>query len=457
MRLTIIGGGVSGLSLGYALLQKKKDIDLKIFESEAQTGGKIRTERADGYLCEASVNGFLNNKPETLQLAEGLSLTPLKSNDNARKRYILINGMLKLVPDNPKAFFTSDFLSITGRIRVLGEYFMPKGKNEDESLESFALRRVGREFYEKLLDPMASGIYAGDPSKMSIRSCFGKVFELEKRYGSLIKGFISLSKQAKKSNKSAAAGPSGILHSFRDGMYSLIDTLNNSLKGNILTSKAVQAVQKKADLYKVYFNDGTIHETEILIFAIPAYVASDILRDMDQQISNLLSEIPYPPVTVVAMGMDKNKIEVDIEAFGFLIPAKENRNILGTLFDSSIFANRAPEGKILLRVFVGGARSPHLALIEDEGLIKIIMSELKDILKIGAEPDFIKIFRWHKAIPQYHIGHHERLQRLETLVSNYKGLYLTGNAFKGVSVNDCIANSFELADKIVNSLISIPR
>lgn len=449
MRITIIGAGISGLSLGYALLQKRQDIDLKIFEAENRPGGKIWTERKNDYICEASVNGFLDNKPETLQLARGLSITPLRSSDNARKRYILIKDKLKLIPDNPKAFFTSDFLSLQGRIRVLAEYFISKGNSDDESLETFALRRVGKEFYEKLLDPMASGIYAGDPSKMSIRSSFGRVFEIERKYGSLIKGFISLSKEAKKTGKKASAGPSGVLHSFNYGMYSLIDALNDYLKDKVITGKGVQSVHKKADFYELYFSDNTTYETNILIFAIPAYNAGEVLQDLDPQISNLLKDIPYPPVTVVAFGMDKKKIKENTEAFGFLIPAKENRKILGTLFDSSIFTNRAPEGKILLRTFVGGARYPQLAMLDEGKLIDMVLSELKDILKIGAEPEYIKIFRWQKAIPQYLVGHHKILEQLEIHLSNHKGLYLTGNSYRGVSVNDCIANSFELANRII--------
>ncbi len=450
MQITIIGAGISGLSLGHALLQKRQDIELKIFEAESHPGGKIRTEKTGGYLCEASVNGFLNNKPETLQLAAKLNLNPLTSSNNARKRFILTENRLQLIPDNPKAFFTSGFLSIGGRLRVLSELFMPKGKGDDESLESFALRRVGREFFEKLLDPMASGIYAGDPSKMSIRSCFGKVFEIERKYGSLIKGFIAIGKEAKKTGKKASAGPTGILHSFQDGMSSIINALKISLGERIITGKGVRSVQKKPNAYEIFFNDGTTYESGIVILASPAHNTAEMLMDMDKPISKILKTIPYPPVTVVAIGLDSNKIEADMDSFGFLVPAKENRKILGALFDSSIFSNRAPTGKSLIRTFVGGARHPDLALLDDEKLINMLMSELSGILKIKGDPDFMRIFRWQKAIPQYLIGHHEKLKMLDDELLKYKGLYLTGNAYRGVSVNDCIANNMVLAEKIVD-------
>jgi len=452
VRITIIGAGISGLSLAYAILQNLSNIELKIFEKASHAGGKIWTEKSEGYLTEASVNGFLNNKPETLDLAHSLSLNILRSNDNARKRFILSNNKLQLIPNNPKAFFVSNFLSFFGRLRVLSEYFIPKGKDDDESLESFALRRVGREFYEKLLDPMASGIYAGDPSKMSIKSCFSKVFDIEKKYGSLIKGFVSMGKEAKRSGKKISAGPSGVLHSFSDGMYSLIDSLKINLGERIVIDKGLKAVQKNSDTYELFFQDGTTYQTDILIFAIPADDASAVLMSFDKKISEILQTIPYPPVTVVAIGTDKNKIKSNTDAFGFLIPAKENRKILGTLFDSSIFPHRAPDGKLLMRTFMGGVRSPEFAMLDDQLLIKTVLSELKGILRIDGEPDFIRIFRWQKAIPQYLVGHNEKLKMLDNELMRYKGLYLTGNAYRGVSVNDCIANSFILAKKIASSI-----
>lgn len=452
MRIAIIGGGISGLSLGFTLLQKRQDLELRIFESESRPGGKIWTVKTDGYLCESSVNGFLNNRPETLELASILSLTPLKSNDNARKRYIFTDNKLHLIPDNPKDFFTSGFLSFSGRLRVFLELFMPRGNSEDESLESFALRRVGREFYEKLLDPMASGIYAGDPSKMSIRSCFGKVFDIEKKYGSLIKGFIRISSEAKKIGKKASAGPSGILHSFDGGMFSIIDALISRIGERIITGKGVSAIEKKVNCYELFFDDGTIYESDIVVFATPAHSTAMVICGIDKVIAELLETISYPPVSVVATGFSKNKFKADIDSFGFLIPARENRKILGTLFDSSIFPGRAPEGKILLRTFVGGARYPELAQQDDERLINMVVSELSDILKISADPNFVRIFRWEKAIPQYLIGHHEKLRRLDELLLKHKGLYLTGNAYRGVSVNDCVANNLALASRILSDM-----
>lgn len=451
MKIIIAGGGISGLSLAYALLQKAPDLELTLLESSERAGGKVLSDRTDGFLSEAGVNGFLDNKASTLNLAAQLNIKPLRSDDNSRKRFIYTDGCLKLIPLSPPAFFLSNLMSFKGKLRLVGEYFTPKNVSDDETLESFATRRVGREFFEKLLDPMASGVYAGDPSKLSIRSCFGKVYELEKNYGGLIKGFLSLARERKKKDTKVEAGPGGALHSFYDGMSSLIHSIQGQLKDRIKTGKAVTGLDRNGALFNVYCRDGSSFESDRVVIASPAGDAADMLFTMDKNISAVLREIPYPPLTVVSLGFRKERLSgTDLNGFGFLVPGRENRKILGTLYDSSIFPNRAPEGSVLIRSMVGGARHPELARLEDEKLRDTVLSELSDIMKIRTEPDFVKIFRWEKAIPQYVIGHHQRLAKLDEGISKHKGLYLTGNAYRGVSLNDCIENSFKLADKIIS-------
>ncbi len=449
-KIVIIGGGISGLSLAYLLINKRPDTELIVLESSDRPGGKVWTERTDGFVCEAGVNGFLDNKKGTIMLAEMLGLVPLRSSDSARKRYVYFNNRLNLIPDTPPKIFLSSFLSLRARLRMIGEYFVPKKELEDESVESFVTRRVGREFFEKLLDPMVTGIYAGDPSRLSIRSCFPKVYELEKKYGGLIKGFISLAKESKRAGKKVEAGPGGTLHSFRGGMFTLIEYLKQCIGTRIKTGAHVKGIERKKDYYLVHCKDGNIYETEKVVFAVPAYEASNILLGFDKNLSLLLKDIPYPPLSVVALGFRKEDIKIDTEYFGFLIPGKEKRKILGCLFDSSIFPNRAPEGHVLLRCMVGGARAPELALLDDKELSDIVLEELDIITGLRAEPVFKRIFRHEKAIPQYIIGHSKRLQDIERILSRHRGLYLTGNAYRGVAMNDCIANSAELAGRILS-------
>ncbi|MGO9380386.1 MAG: protoporphyrinogen oxidase [Dissulfurispiraceae bacterium] len=450
MRIAIVGGGISGLSLAYALFEKGQGMDIKVFEAESRLGGKIYTEKVNGYVCEAGVNGFLDNKPSTLELAARINISPMRSNDNARIRFIYTDGALRQIPDSAIKFFMSNFLSLSGRLRIMGEYFVHQAQKNDETLESFAIRRVGREFYEKLLDPMASGIYAGDPAKMSIRSCFAKVYELEQKYGGLIKGFMAIGKETKKSGKKVEAGPGGTLMSFRDGMYSLIETLKNLLGERVETGKAAKGIEKISNGYRLHFQDGLTYEADCVILASPAIDSAEIVRDFDKTICNTLRAIPYPALSVVSFGYKREKIHRDINLFGYLIPGKERRKILGTLFDSSIFENRAPEGYVLLRNMVGGARAERLAMLDDEKLISTVRDELAAILGLTADPDFMRIFRWEKAIPQYLLGHYRKLETLDAASAKHKNFYLTGNAYRGVAVNDCIANSFNLAEVIIN-------
>ncbi len=443
--IVVVGGGISGLSFAYFLLKKNPQLNIKIIEAEKRAGGKIITEKASGFLCEGGVNGFLSNKPSTLNLASQLSLEPLKGSEDSKIRYILIDGKLTRVPDNPLKFFLSPLLSFSGKIRMLREYFTPPVKEDlDETVESFVSRRVGREFYEKLIDAMSTGIYAGDPTKMSMKSCFPKVYWLEKKYGGLIKGLIAL----KKEKKDAKAQPSAVLMSFSGGMGELIGSLENYLSSKILSEKKVLSIEKKGNHFTVNLNDGSSIEAEKVILACPAHESAEILKELDKEISGILKTIPYPPLSVVAFGFRKGQIGFGTSLYGFLIPNREKRKILGTLFDSSIFPNRAPEGYVLLRSMIGGRRAPELAMLPDEKLIDTALSELKPLLNIKGEPEFIKIFRWEKAIPQYELGHEEKLNRIQQALSKFPGLYLTGNAYKGVSVNDCIENSLKLAEQI---------
>ena len=449
-RIVIVGGGISGLSLAFTLLESEPSADIAVFESEKRPGGKIWTEKVNGFLCEGGVNGFLDNRPKTLELASKLLINPLRSSDAARKRYIFSEGKLNLLPESPVSFLTSDLLSLYGRLRVMYEFFAPRGGSDDETLADFARRRLGKEAYEKLIDPMASGIYAGNSESLSLKSCFPKIFNLEEKYGSLIKGMIKLQREAKKSgNQKIGAGPGGTLTSFHNGMGMMVDSLKSSLKERLRAGSKVVSVERKNKGYAVHLSDGMVVETEILVIASPAYSAAEILKNLDRSLSSILSEIPYPSVAVVCFGYRKERIANKLDGFGFLIPYKERRKILGSLWDSSIFPGRAPEGYALLRSMVGGARASELAIQDDGRLIDIVAEELGHIMDIKVQPDFVKIYRHEKAIPQYNIGHDRKLKAVDEMLLKYKNLYLTGNAYRGIGVNDCIENSYKLAETII--------
>ena len=452
MRLIIIGGGISGLSLAYFLLERDPSLDVTILESEKKAGGKIWTDKVDGFLCEGGVNGFLDNRPKTLELVSKLSLTPLRSSDNARKRFIYSEGRLQRLPESPGSFFTSNLLSLRGRLRIIWEMFTPKGGGGDETLADFARRRLGAEAYEKLIDPMASGIYAGDPEKMSLKSCFPKVYNLEQTYGSLIKGMLQLQKGAKKTGKKVGAGPGGVLTSFFDGMGAFIAALSNFLGDRMKTGARAVAIDRKNEGYVVHVSDGTSLDADAVVLATPAFETSAMVKEIDKDLASTLSDIYYPSISVVCVGYKRDRIASSLDGFGFLIPSREGRKILGTLWDSSIFPNRAPEGYVLLRSMLGGVRRSELAEQDEDRQIQLVTDELKDIMGISVQPDFARVYIHKKGIPQYFPGHEKRLDTLTRAVGRFKRLYITGNAYRGIGVNDCIENSDKLAERIVQEI-----
>jgi oxygen-dependent protoporphyrinogen oxidase len=452
-KISIIGGGLSGLTLAYVLLSKNKDLDLSVIESDNRPGGKIWTDKTDGFLCEKGPNGFLDNKPKTLELCSSLGIDPVRSNENSKKRFIFMNNKLNVLPESPPAFLKSDIISWPGKLRMLYELIAAKGP-DDETVSDFIIRRLGKEALDTLIDPMASGIYAGDPYTMSIKSCFPRIKELEQEYGSLIRAMIKIQKKKKQERKNSddsqvSVAPSGTLTSFVNGAQILTDTLADKVGSNLKLGVSVQGVTKQNDSYLLHTSDGDI-ESDIVILASPAYASSEILKEYNSEISDLLGSIPYPHVSVVCFGYKKANVSRSLDGFGFLIPHKERKTILGTLWDSSVFPNRASEGNALLRSMIGGAKHPEIADMEDDKVINMVFNELKPIMGLKTDPDMARIYRWDKAIPQYLLGHAEKLNLIDSKLKDHPGLYLTGNSYKGIGINDCVANSYELADEILN-------
>ncbi len=450
-RIVIIGAGISGLSLAFFLLEKDPNADLIVLESKQRPGGKIWTEKIEGFLCEGGVNGFLDNRPRTLEIAGKVDLKPLRSNDASRKRFIFSDNRLHRLPESPPAFLASELMSLKGKLRIMAEPVIPGNVKDEETLAAFSKRRLGKEAYEKLIDPMASGIYAGNPETLSLRACFPKIYDLESRYGGLIRGMIRLQRERKNqgSKEKVGAGPGGTLTSFYNGMGELADAIRGFLGDRLRLGNKVQEIEKKGSGYSIFLTDGSNIEADIVVSASPAYAVSEMVKNMDMRLSSLIAEIPYPALSVVCLGYRKEKIRTSIDSFGFLIPSREKRKILGTLYDSSIFPNRAPEGYVLLRSMVGGARYSSLAMENDAKLADLVKGELAAIMDIRSDPDFTRVYRHEMAIPQYNVGHIERLKNIALLLQKHRNLYLTGNAYKGIGVNDCIENSFSLAEKVI--------
>ncbi len=449
MKIVIVGGGISGLSLAEAVLVRRPSAEVLVLEAEPRVGGKIWTDRTEsGFLCEGGVNGFLDNKPRTLELAGRLKISPLRSNDASRKRFLYSGGRLHGLPESPPAFFLAGFLSPWGKLRLLAEPFIKKGTGEDETLAAFATRRLGREIFNKLIDPMASGIYAGDGRQLSLQSCFPRIHELEQTYGSLIRALVAIQRRRRREGgPKTGPGPGGVLTSFRDGMQTMINGLMAVLGDRVRTGCPVEAVAPRGDRWEVNTPQG-VEEADRVVVASPAYAAGKILAGLDPDFGRILGGIPYPSVAVCCLGYRKEKVGHALDGFGYLIPAEEKRDILGSLWDSSIFPNRAPEGFVLLRSMLGGARASALAMRSEDEIADSVRKEIEDVLGITGTPDLVRVYRHERAIPQYLVGHRERLDDLDRCVSRFPGLSLTGNAYRGIGVNDCVARAWELADEI---------
>jgi len=453
MKVVVVGAGISGLATAYALLAKSPKIEMEILEAEGRAGGKVWSERTpEGFLCERGVPGFLDNKPRTLSVAAALGLRPIRSFDASRKRYIYSEGRLHRLPEAPPAFFRSKLLSPAGRLRIIGEIFMPRGRAEDESLADFATRRLGREAFLKLIDPMATGIYAGDAARLSLKSCFPRIHEIEQRYGSLIRGMLALRKEAKRAGRAdrPSAGPGGVLTSFPGGMEDLPAAMAEVLGDRLRTSAPVRSLLRRGDGYELETASGERIGADRVVLAAPAYAQADILEELLPELSRRLREIPYPPVAVCCFGYPRQRVDHALDGFGFLVPSREERKVLGVLWESSIFPGRAPEGHVLIRSIVGGARSAALALLDDGKLVETVRRELGRIMGIQADPDFVRIYRWERAIPQYLVGHSARLEAMAAARAAFPGLFQTGNAFRGVSLNDCITNGYRTADEVLS-------
>jgi oxygen-dependent protoporphyrinogen oxidase len=436
------------------------DLTTLVIEKQERVGGKIWSIKEEGYLCEWGPNGFLDSKPMTLDFCRHLQIEErlLRSDDNARKRYIYADKMLHRLPENGPSFLSSKLISWPGKLRLAGEVLVPKRNDPgDETLAEFGRRRLGKEALDKLISPMVSGIFAGDPETMSLKSCFPRINELEQEYGGLLKAMVRLARKKRAEIKegkavASAAGPGGVLTSFVGGIQELTDAASSSLKGELISGQQVERIEGKSGGFLLYLADGRQLDADMVITASPSYAVAAMIDELNSQAATLLREIPYAPMNVICFGYERERIARNLDGFGYLIPRAEGCNTLGTLWDSSIFPNRAPEGKVLLRSMMGGATNPAAIDLADEEVIARTTADLRQIMGITELPDFVRVFRHPRAIPQYTRGHGARLQALDAALATTPGLLLTGNAFYGVGLNDCVNAANRVAERVIGEL-----
>ena len=430
--VAVVGAGISGLSIAHHL--KKAGLEVKVFEKEDSAGGNIQTAYIDGYVCELGPQTILaDSKVE--EFLKDADIKPIYANPSSKKRYIYRKGKLVALPLSPVEFLLSPFLSIGGKLRVLKEPFVPRSPKHEESIAEFVRRRFGREFLDYVVAPFVSGVYAGDPEELSVKYAVRKVHELEQKYGSVIKGAIKLK----------ALGPSGKLISFEGGNATLIRKLSEGLE--VHKENVVLRIRRKDDIFILDTKEGKVSAKAVVV-STPATSTGYLLRDLSWSISEEFDKIYYAPVLVVHVAVKYGTLP---EGFGFLVPKKENKRILGVIFSSNLFEGRSPEGKSLITVYLGGATDPEIIEYEDEAIVNVLERELRETVDIR-DWDLLKITRWKKGIPQYTVGYGRYLELANSIEKEQPGLFLSGNYLYGVSVADCIRVSHHIAKRVIDFL-----
>ena len=463
-RIAIVGAGISGLATAHYLrrgLQAAgQSAELVIFEASGSPGGTMRTAREQGFTMEWGPNGFLTNKPSTLELVRELDLSArlLRSADRARRRFVFSGGRLRPLPETPAQFLRSDLLSMPGRLRVLAEPFIAAQLlEEDETVAEFARRRLGEQAMEKLIEPMTAGVFAGDPDDLSLSACFPRIHEMEVRYGGLVKAMVCLRWERLRAGAKAemSAAPGGVLTSFDTGAQALVDVLAARFSQELHLASEVESVGFRHWKFQLAVKSAggrTQCEADAVVVAAPAYAASGLLRGLDEVLAAELGRIPYAPVAVAALGLEAAALNRPLDGFGFLVPRREGRRILGALWDSSVFPSRAPQGQALIRVMVGGARQPELARLPEKELLQMTREELRSIMGMPVRPVLERVFFHERGIPQYLRGHGRLLERLDARLADLPGLHLNSNAYRGVSLNDCVLQSRLAAARVLRGL-----
>jgi protoporphyrinogen/coproporphyrinogen III oxidase len=438
-RVCVIGAGISGLTVAYLL--KRNGVAVTLLEKRSRAGGNISTLKIDGYLLEEGPNNLLRN-PELVRLIRelGIENRVLGARPSAKKRFVLIDGKLQQLPSGPIDFLLGGYFSARAKYALFREPFNRTQSPKGESAAEFFSRRLDEEFVLKGLDPFVSGIYAGDPRRLEMASAFPRLLEMERAHGSLFKGLF-------KSKREKIDGEFPRSFTFDDGLQVLVDKLISEIGESLQCETTINSFEKSAGGFEIGFNGGVTPFSHVVVTA-PAAPSADLLEGLDSELAENLRKVKYPPVSMVFLGFKREAVEFDIDGFGFLVPGGENRSVLGTLWNSSVFSGRTPDGIELLTTFVGGARRPDLSDLSEQELVDLVISELREILGIKGPPEFFHVRKWPKAIPQYDIGHSQIEATLRIKQSEYPGLFFNGNFIDGVSVGDCVANAYRTVSEI---------
>jgi len=447
MRLVVVGGGITGLAAAHRALELARErriaLELTLVEARERLGGTIATERAGGFLIEAGPDSFLSEKPWALALCRRLGLEDrlARTDDRYRKVFVWHAGRLHPLPDGWELlaptrlapFLSSRLFSWPGKLRMAFDLVLPRGIADDESLGAFVRRRLGREALERVAQPLVAGIYTADPDDLSLTATMPRFAELEKQERSIILGLRRARRRARETGVSGARW--SLFVTLKEGMEDLVAALATRLQpGTVLLKQRVAGVERRGDRWRVATAEGADLDADRVIVATESHAAARMLRYVDPTLATLLAEIPYASSATVTLGYRRADVAHPLDGFGFVVPHAQKRALLACTFSSVKYAGRAPEGDVLLRAFVGGALNEAVLELDDAPLVMRARAELREALGITAAPALARVFRWPKAMPQYHVGHLARVETIERRAGALPGLDLAGGAYRGVGI-----------------------
>jgi len=448
-RVVVLGGGISGLTAAYRLSMVAPHVHVSVLEAADRLGGIVRTVREDGFVVEAGPDSFLASKPAGLRLCRDLGMEhhligPTEENRGSFVLHLghlhsLPEGLTGLVPSRLDPLLESDLFTPAGKTRLAREPEIPaRAGEEDESLASFVRRRFGTEVYERLIEPLMAGIYAGDGSLLSLQATFPQLREMEREHGSVIRAIAARSAPP-------ASGPTGFLAP-RAGMEEIVEALERHLGSvELRRGQVASRIERVATGWKVCTNGGAQHPADAVILAVPVAIAGQIAGPVDAALGTALTSIPSASSATVSLAFRRDDIAHPLRGFGYVIPRVAGSPALACTWVSSKWAYRAPPEFALLRVFLGRYGHDVLLSETDDGLVALAREELRATLRITATPERRWVFRWPQVMPQYLVGHRETAARIKHRLDRLPGLYLAGNAYGGVGIPDCILGGEQAA------------
>ncbi|HEY5231918.1 MAG TPA: protoporphyrinogen oxidase [Verrucomicrobiae bacterium] len=445
--VAIIGAGITGLTAAFYL--KRKGVPVTVYEAGGRAGGVIQSVRNDGFLAESGPNTILETSPKIAQLVRdaGLETRKLNSNPKAGARYVVRGGRTVAMPSSQLGIFTSELLSAKAKFALVREPFVPPRRDgREESVAEFVMRRLNREFLDRMVDALVAGIYAGDPHRLSVQHALPRLKALEDKYGSLIKGQVRGARERKQSGE--VARDRAPKFSFDEGLQVLPDTIAAQLGDSLKLNSPVTMLAQTGDGWRVSTANGEV-EHNAVIYCGTAFKLAELKIETQTPLNfSTFAEIRYPPVASVVLGFRREDVAHSCEGFGMLIPKIEDFKILGAIFSSSLFPNRAPAGHVLLSIYVGGERQPELAALPEDELVKLVCDDLRVLLGVRGQPVFTHHHFWPRAIPQYNLGYGKFKDLLNEIESKARGLFFAGSFRDGVSLGDSIVSGVNIAERV---------